>query len=339
MGVHVQFQEALSGPVRAGTKRALRSPPLLMAGASALAAMAMIAAPSFAGRSELPVQGDSSSVPEPTYLGRLQDEASTANPTEVPAAPEPVPVARFRGRLDEGLVAALHESGVSDGVARGFVATVATRAVGLDIGPDDHFDLVVDFSGQGGPMLIYAALDRIGASDVQLVRIAGKWIDAGGGDRRTVRPVGGRLTSRFGMRHHPLLGYTRLHKGVDFAAAYGSPVLAAASGNIVGAGWAGGYGRQVRIAHGNGLASSYSHLSRLAVAAGSFVRAGQVIGYAGSSGLSTGPHVHYEVRRNGVPVDPLGSGLASAAPLDPAVQAQIRQRMSALMRIAPQPRG
>ena len=339
MGVHVQFQEALSGPVRAGTKRALRSPPLLMAGASALAAMAMIAAPSFAGRSELPVQGDSSSVPEPTYLGRLQDEAATASPTEVPAAPEPVPVARFRGRLDEGLVAALHESGVSDGVARGFVATVASRAAGLDIGPDDHFDLVVDFSGQGGPMLIYAALDRIGASDVQLVRIAGKWIDAGGGDRRTVRPVGGRLTSRFGMRHHPLLGYTRLHKGVDFAAAYGSPVLAAASGNIVGAGWAGGYGRQVRIAHGNGLASSYSHLSRLAVAAGSFVRAGQVIGYAGSSGLSTGPHVHYEVRRNGVPVDPLGSGLASAAPLDPAVQAQIRQRMSALMRIAPQPRG
>jgi len=338
MGVHVQFQETLSGPVRAGTKRALRSPLLVMAGASALAAMAMIAAPSFAGRSGLPVEAELSD-PEPTYLGHLQDEASTANPTEVPAAPEPVPVARFRGRLDEGLVAALHESGVSDGVARGFVATVASRAAGLDIGPDDHFDLVVDFSGQGGPMLIYAALDRIGASDVQLVRIAGKWIDAGGGDRRTVRPVGGRLTSRFGMRHHPLLGYTRLHKGVDFAAAYGSPVLAAASGNIVGAGWAGGYGRQVRIAHGNGLASSYSHLSRLAVAAGSFVRAGQVIGYAGSSGLSTGPHVHYEVRRNGVPVDPLGSGLASAAPLDPAVQAQIRQRMSALMRIAPQPRG
>ena len=336
MGVHVEFREALSGPVRAGTRRALRSPPILAAGSCALVAMAMIAAPSFAGRAEVSPAPEKIAAPEPAYLGRLQDEPSTAEPV---AAPDPSPVARFRGRLDEGLVVALSESGVSDEVARGFVATVADRASGLDIGPDDHFDLVVDFSGQAGPVLVYAALDRVGASDVQLVRVGGKWVDAGGGDRRTVRPVGGRLTSRFGIRHHPLLGYSRLHKGVDFAAAYGSPVVAAASGNVVGAGWAGGYGRQVRISHGSGLASSYSHLSRLAVAPGGFVRAGQVIGYAGSSGLSTGPHVHYEVRRNGVPVDPLGSGLASAAPLDPVMQSALRERLGALMRIAPQPRG
>jgi murein DD-endopeptidase MepM/ murein hydrolase activator NlpD len=217
--------------------------------------------------------------------------------------------------------------------------TIAARASGLDIGPDDHFDLVVDLAAASGPTLVYAALDRVGASDVQLIRMDGKWVEAGGGDGRTVRPVGGRLTSKFGLRHHPLLGYSRLHKGVDFAAAYGSPVRAAASGSVTGAGWAGGYGRQVRISHGGGLASSYSHLSGLAVAPGGHVSAGQIIGYAGSSGLSTGPHVHYEVRRNGVPVDPIGAGLATSAPLDPQMQAKLRDRLSALMRLAPQPRG
>lgn len=335
MGIHSDFREAMAGPVRALPARALRSPPLLLAGGLTIAAMAMIAAPSFAGRADSPaVQPDA--VPAQPYLGRLLDEGAAAAPAA--ALPEPIPVARFRGRLNDGLLAALGDSGVPPEVARGFLATIADRAQGIDIGPDDHFDLVVDFGG-GGPVLVYAALDRVGASDVQLIRVEGKWVDAGGGDRRTARPVNGRLTSRFGMRQHPLLGYSRLHKGVDFAAAYGAPVVAAASGNVVGAGWAGGYGRQVRIAHGGGLASSYSHLSRLAVAPGGFVRAGQVIGYAGSSGLSTGPHVHYEVRRNGVPVDPLGAGLSGGAPLDPAMQDHLRDRLAALMRLAPQPRG
>ena len=75
---------------------------------------------------------------------------------------------------------------------------------------------------------------------------------------------------------------------------------------MVGAGWAGGYGRQVRIAHGGGIVTSYSHMSRTVAEPGSFVRQGQLIGYVGSSGLSTGPHLHYEVYRNGAPVNPLG---------------------------------
>jgi murein DD-endopeptidase MepM/ murein hydrolase activator NlpD len=336
MGIHVQFAERLHAPVRAGASRAMRSPPLLIAGGVSLVAMAMIAAPLFAGRAEANPAVEESA-PAQAYMGRLlDDDGSSATPVE---AIEPQPIQRFRGRLNEGLVAALGESGVPADVARGFMGTIADKASGLDIGPDDHFDLVVDLGAAGGPALVYAALDRVGASDVQLIRVDGKWVDAGGGDGRTVRPVGGRLTSRFGMRHHPLLGYSRLHKGVDFAAAYGSPVRAAASGSVTAAGWAGGYGRQVRIAHGGGLASSYSHLSGLAVAPGGRVSAGQIIGYAGSSGLSTGPHVHYEVRRNGMPVDPLGSGLASASPLDPQMQSKLRERLSALMRLAPQPRG
>ena len=336
MGIHVQFGERLNAPVRAGAEHVLRSPPLLAAAGFSLIAITMIAVPSFAGRAEATLAVEEPAAPMPAYMGRLLDERPMAAPVE---AAEQVPVQRFRGRLNEGLVAALGESGVPANVAHGFMNTIAGRASGLDIGPDDHFDLVVDLAAASGPTLVYAALDRVGASDVQLIRMDGKWVEAGGGDRRTVRPVGGRLTSRFGMRHHPLLGYSRLHKGVDFAAAYGSPVRAAASGSVTGAGWAGGYGRQVRIAHGGGLASSYSHLSSLAVAPGGHVSAGQIIGYAGSSGLSTGPHVHYEVRRNGVPVDPLGAGLASAAPLDPQMQAKLRDRLTALMRLAPQPRG
>ena len=336
MGIHVDFGERLRAPVRAGADHALRSPPLLIAAGFSLVAIAMIAAPSFAGRAEANPAIEAMAPHPQAYMGRLLDKAPAAAPVEIP---ETVPVQRFRGRLNEGLVAALGESGVPADVARGFLGTIAARASGLDIGPDDHFDLVVDLVSADGPTLVYAALDRVGASDVQLIRMDGKWVEASGGDGRTVRPVGGRLTSSFGMRHHPLLGYSRLHKGVDFAAAYGSPVRAAASGSVSAAGWAGGYGRQVRIAHGGGLASSYSHLSRLAVAPGGHVSAGQVIGYAGSSGLSTGPHVHYEVRRNGVPVDPLGTGLASASPLDPQMQSKLRERLSALMRLAPQPRG
>jgi murein DD-endopeptidase MepM/ murein hydrolase activator NlpD len=334
MGVHYSLKGMTSDVL--GARAVARRPLPVLLGGLSLLALAMIAVPIFAARVDAAAVERPEPLETPVYMGRLLDETPAALPGP---APEPVPIARFRGRLNEGLVTALGESGAPADVARGFLDTIAGRASGLNIGPDDHFDLVVDFSGTEGPTLVYAALDRVGASDVQLLRVEGKWVDAGGGDGRTVRPVGGRLTSRFGMRHHPLLGYSRLHKGVDFAASYGAPVLAAASGNIVGAGWAGGYGRQVRIAHGGGLASSYSHLSRLAVAPGGYVRAGQLIGYAGSSGLSTGPHVHYEVRRNGVPVDPLGSGLASASALNPKTQAQLRDRLSALMRLAPQPRG
>jgi murein DD-endopeptidase MepM/ murein hydrolase activator NlpD len=116
-----------------------------------------------------------------------------------------------------------------------------------------------------------------------------------------------RISSRFGMRHHPVLRFTRLHAGIDFAAPPGTPILAAGAGRVVEAGPNGGYGRWVKISHANGLATGYAHLSRIApgVRRSARVRQGQVIGYVGSSGLSTGPHLHFELHRNGRPVDPL----------------------------------
>lgn len=116
-------------------------------------------------------------------------------------------------------------------------------------------------------------------------------------------PVNGPITSSFGYRTHPVLGYRRLHAGTDFGAGTGSPIVAAASGTVISAGWTGGYGNATIISHGGGLATLYGHQSRLAVWAGTRVSKGQVIGYVGSTGMSTGPHLHFEVRRYGVPVD------------------------------------
>ena len=119
-------------------------------------------------------------------------------------------------------------------------------------------------------------------------------------------PVSARLTSRFGLRAHPIRGGMRAHSGVDLAAPYGAPIVATADGVIGTAGWSGGYGLLVAISHGGGVQTRYGHLSRLNVTPGQEVRSGDVIGFVGSTGASTGPHVHYEIRVNGVATDPLG---------------------------------
>jgi len=118
-------------------------------------------------------------------------------------------------------------------------------------------------------------------------------------------PVPGAITSGFGPRKHPIFGTMRNHTGVDFTATSGTPVRASADGVVAVAGDRGGYGTTVIVDHGNTLATLYGHLSRTAVAEGATVARGQVVGYAGSTGYSTGPHLHFEVRVNGNPVDPL----------------------------------
>jgi murein DD-endopeptidase MepM/ murein hydrolase activator NlpD len=113
-------------------------------------------------------------------------------------------------------------------------------------------------------------------------------------------PVSGPVTSPFGWR------WGRMHEGIDIAVPTGTPVVAAASGRVIYAGWMGGYGNLVLIDHGGGLATAYGHNSGFAAGSGQSVSQAQVIAYAGSTGNSTGPHVHFEVRVNGSPVDPLG---------------------------------
>jgi murein DD-endopeptidase MepM/ murein hydrolase activator NlpD len=112
------------------------------------------------------------------------------------------------------------------------------------------------------------------------------------------------ISSPFGYRTHPVLGYRRLHGGIDFAGAYGSPIRAADAGTVIFAGWYGGYGNAIIVSHGKGITTLYGHCSQLFVSEGQTVARGQHIAAVGSTGLSTGPHLHFEVRIDGTPTDP-----------------------------------
>jgi len=246
---------------------------------------------------------------------------------------------RIRGRVGDGLYWSLRAAGAAPDVAAQYLAALATEIDVGEVVQSDSFDMVLGRNRQ----LLYAGLDRAAASDLQLVRWTAnsrsEWIDAANAGQPapvysgTMLPVAGHITSYFGYRYHPILHFTRFHAGVDIGAGWGSPIVAAGDGQVVGAGWAGGYGRQVRIAHAGGLMSSYSHMSEIVAAPGSFVHAGQVIGYVGSSGLSTGPHLHYEVRRQGVPVNPLAVRFTGMQVADTGLMNAVKARLKALMAI------
>jgi murein DD-endopeptidase MepM/ murein hydrolase activator NlpD len=123
---------------------------------------------------------------------------------------------------------------------------------------------------------------------------------------RFMKPVNGTMTSGFGNRLHPILKVNRLHAGVDFGAPTGTPIYAAAAGEVIGASYMGGYGNVVILDHGGGISTVYAHCSRILVRVGQRVDRGQHIAAVGSTGLSTGPHLHWEVRVSGRPVNPLG---------------------------------
>ena len=154
-------------------------------------------------------------------------------------------------------------------------------------------------------------------------------------------PVSGaRLTSGFGMRRHPLLGYSKMHTGVDFGVPSGTPIKAAGSGVIEAAGRQGAYGIAVKIKHTGKYETLYAHMSRLAtgIRAGGKVNQGQTIGYVGSTGRSTGPHLHYEVRANDRPVNPTRVKLAGARKLSGKELANfksLKTRVLAMMQTAP----
>jgi murein DD-endopeptidase MepM/ murein hydrolase activator NlpD len=124
------------------------------------------------------------------------------------------------------------------------------------------------------------------------------------GTGQMIYPVIAPITSPFGYRTHPILGYQKFHSGMDFGADYGTIIYAADSGNVVFAGWYGGYGNAAIIEHGNGISTLYGHTSQVYVTEGQAVQKGQAIAAVGSTGFSTGPHLHFEVRISGEPVDP-----------------------------------
>ena len=266
--------------------------------------------------------------------------------TRLPIAVDKTPL-RIRGRAGDGLYWALRAAGASSQSAAAYLKALATQIDVGEVGPDDRFDLVLanrrtaGGESRAGPLL-YAGLERAGERNLQLVawQVGGKlaWIDAAAEGQAQaanamIWPVNARITSGFGMRVHPILRFARMHNGIDFGAGWGSPILAAADGQVSRAGWAGGYGRQVRISHGDGMTTSYSHMSRMVVEPGMPVRQGQLIGYVGSSGLSTGPHLHYEVLRGGTPVNPMSARLSSAPAIDPAMTSAVKARLKSLLSV------
>ena len=144
----------------------------------------------------------------------------------------------------------------------------------------------------------------------------GYYDENGKGASKTLKktPINGaRISSKYGNRKHPVLGYSKAHKGVDFAAPTGTPIPAAGSGKVVFRGWINGYGNYIKIRHNGTYSTAYAHMSRFKsdVKTGTQVKQGQIIGYVGSTGLSTGPHLHYEIIKDGIQVNPLSVKLPS----------------------------
>jgi murein DD-endopeptidase MepM/ murein hydrolase activator NlpD len=147
---------------------------------------------------------------------------------------------------------------------------------------------------------------------------------------------GGIMRSNFGVRRHPILGYMKMHTGVDWAAPLGTPIFASGNGVIEKIGWESGYGKYIRIRHANGYETAYGHMTAFArgMEAGTRVRQGQIIGFVGSTGLSTGAHVHYEILVNGRFVDPMRIRLPRGRSLESGLLASFekeRDRLDAMM--------
>ena len=264
--------------------------------------------------------------------------------TRTPIAIDDTPL-RIQGRIGSSLYRSARAAGAPGKAVEAYIRAVAAQVGIGSLGADDRFDIIIEHrraatgETETGPLL-FAGLDRSGGKDLKLLQWTqggrSQWFEASGVGRQSgtlQRPVPGNVSSNFGMRRHPILGYSRMHKGMDFRAGYGTPILAATDGRVIRAGWAGGYGQQVRIAHSDGIMTSYSHMSRIAARPGAIVRQGQVIGYVGSTGLSTGPHLHYELYRNGVPVNPASVRFVSRAQLSGDDLARFRAKLRNLLSV------
>jgi murein DD-endopeptidase MepM/ murein hydrolase activator NlpD len=214
------------------------------------------------------------------------------------------------------------------------------------IASGDEFDLVVEYKRAAtgeveAGKLLYAGLVRDGKPRKQLVRWGsdGRFFEASGiGEQRSglLAPVASHgISSSYGRRRHPILGYSRMHAGIDFRASYGQPIYAVTDGTVQFAGRHGGHGNFVKLSHGGGFGTGYAHMSRIAVSAGQHVRRGQVIGYVGSTGLSTGPHLHYEMYRNGATVNPMSVAFVTRAQLSGRELADFRARLAELQKVKP----
>lgn len=210
----------------------------------------------------------------------------------------------------------------------------------------DRFDLVMEQEAAASGErhvgnVMYAGLYQANGIDLKLSQwtLKGRlrWYDAEEAAQshdNIQRPVPGVVSSNYGSRFHPILGYTRMHKGLDFKAGYGTPILAVQTGWVRTAGrGSSGYGNQVVLTHGAGLSTTYSHMSQVVARTGTLVQQGDVIGYVGATGLATGPHLHYELHQNGVAIDPTTVKFTVGPQLRGADLAGYQARLNALLAV------
>jgi murein DD-endopeptidase MepM/ murein hydrolase activator NlpD len=238
---------------------------------------------------------------------------------------------RFAGAIGDSLFISASRAGLPPQVTAELIRIFSYDVdFQRDIQPGDTFEVFVErwFDGDGRAVkdgaVAYAALTLSGVRH-QLWRYQSKdgqvdfYNETGDSVRKALlkTPIdGARITSGFGMRMHPILGYSKMHKGLDFGAATGTPIMAAGDGTVAFAGGKGAYGNYVQIRHDGSYATAYGHMSRIAVRSGQRVRQGQVIGYVGATGRATGPHLHYEVLVKNAQVNPAGLKLPTGRKLE-----------------------
>ena len=249
---------------------------------------------------------------------------------------------RIQGVIGDSIYQSARAAGAPPKAIQSFLRVIAQQVDLGSVHAGDRYDIITEYSrAETGEAevgdLLFAGLSRSSGRGINMLKWTSEgrsqWFEASGvGQRRGVlsAPVSGRMSSGYGMRRHPILGYTRMHAGIDFAARYGSPIYAATDGVVSYSGRHGGHGNYVRLDHGHGLATGYAHMSRIAARSGQRVRQGQVIGYVGSSGLSTGPHLHYELYRNGRTINPLSVKFTTTAQLEGRELAAFRARLAQL---------
>jgi len=260
----------------------------------------------------------------------------SVTPPEDPSAPKALADAREEAEEESGggvrLYESLYETALKNDLPPETVEELV-RIFGYDVdfqrrvAQGDNFEVFFGSDDEDAPPeILYASL-TVGGEPRRVYRFQGEdgsvdYFDETGRSLKKFllrKPISdGVLRSGFGSRFHPILGYTRPHTGVDWSNKVGTPILAAGNGVVRIADWKSGYGRHIEIQHANGYVTTYSHMSGFAknMAPGVRVRQGQVIGYLGSTGLSTGPHLHYEVLINGSFVDPLKIRLPQGRELD-----------------------
>ena len=261
----------------------------------------------------------------------------------IPIAIDRTPL-RIQGTIGRSLYRSARAAGAPAKAVESYIKALATRTPVSRLGSDCKFDIIVGQArAETGEVqmgsLMYAGVSGC-SNKVQLAPFeqGGKttWFDGLGRGSTTgamAMPANGRFSSGFGMRRHPILGYTRMHRGVDIAAPWGSPVFAASDGVVQFAGRSSGYGNFIKVTHGNGYGTGYGHLSRIYVRGGERVRRGQRIGAVGNTGLSTGPHLHYELYRNGMAVNPRSVSFTSTQQLTGGDLGEFRAELNRLLSV------